>query len=310
MVTQKPKTVAKPKPAVKKASAALQNAAAKLANSQPVTRESQQKKRAGQRRAAHEAAQVERAAEKALLRQSVVPYERPNFEPEVTERDTKEAFQTRPMTGADMEAFRIRHQLSEWDFLFLMGFTNYRSLKDYKQVHRVLPLDMPREILLRLYMLEPSFPRFLKAPTILDMLDMLFNIGEGTSDSERQACAPMLSITLGRARISGYRWFKTASEGEGSPVQLPIQRLISKLFSMDPRTARKRFWRAALATIESRSKLVALVDPNKPTKKVKGKTKPNYLRGPDKKIVYQATNQPLYDTTLLRERLYDRNVTL
>lgn len=160
------------------------------------------------------------------------------------------AFTPTAKTGYALEMWRISEKLSRWDTLFAFGFTSYQSFVDYIEEHQQKPLDEVSEILMRLYMLEPSFPTMFVPPSITDLLDFAFNLGEDATEDDRKRCISLLAPILGRNRGSGYRWLRK-SQGD-NPVSLPIRRMIAKVFSMDPKIRREYFWAAALATAWAR----------------------------------------------------------
>ena len=108
-------------------------------------------------------------------------------------------------------------------------------------------------MLIRLYMLEPSYPVHFKVPDMLYLIDFLFDLPSETEEGllRRPKCASLLAILLGRNRGSGYRWLRAASASESS-VALPIRKLVNKLMSMEPETARANFWNAARAMAGAR----------------------------------------------------------
>lgn len=150
--------------------------------------------------------------------------------------------------------WRIKENLIIWDTAFALSFTSYNGFVVYVKKHHDTPIDPVREILIRLYMLEPEFPRLFVAPSITQFVDFLFNLDSKKAGREamRPKCMSLLAPLLGRNRTAGYRWLRN-SEHSDNPVQLEIRRLISKVFSMEPKYARQDFWRAALATAKARS---------------------------------------------------------
>lgn len=164
------------------------------------------------------------------------------------------------MNGYDMEMWRIQEHLINWDTLFAFGFTSYQAYQTYSAKHTELPIDSVREILLRLYMIEPEFPRLFSPPSINEFLDFVFNIDESDPavEDDRKRCIALLAPILGRNRGSGYRWLRSKEHAD-NPVALPIRRLTAKVYSMDQATARLNFWKAALATAHARGLTTATV---------------------------------------------------
>lgn len=162
------------------------------------------------------------------------------------------AFHPIAMNGYSMDMWRIRENLINWDALFALGFTSYKAYLNHVEKHNDISLDVLREILIRLYMIEPTFPTPFVSPTIEQFIDFLFNIKEGKNDKMRKSCAPLLAQILGRNRGSGYRWLRSMRHAENAG-SLPIRRIFCKVFSMDQKTARENFWRAALATAHARN---------------------------------------------------------
>lgn len=163
-----------------------------------------------------------------------------------------DAYSPEAMTGYSIEMWRIREQLINWDTLFALGFTSYKMLVNSKEKHKEEPLDPIREILLRLYLISPEFPHLFVAPPILSLVDYLFNLGDNASDEDRKRCIAQLAPVLGRDRGAGYRWMSDA-QSSGNPVSLAIRRMIAKVFSMDPATARGHFWKVTLITAHARN---------------------------------------------------------
>ncbi len=163
------------------------------------------------------------------------------------------AFEMRPITGHDVSTWQMREHLTNWDAAFALGFTSYQVLLKFINASNDSPVDEVREMLIRLYMLEPTYPVHFKAPDMLETIDFLFDIPSDTEEGvlRRPKCASILAVLLGRNRGSGYRWLRAASASENS-VALPIRRLSNKLFSMDPDNARSNFWRATRAMAGAR----------------------------------------------------------
>ena len=164
------------------------------------------------------------------------------------------AFVLRPVTGYDVSTWQMTEKLTNWDALFALGFTSYQALLKFLKDNVEQPVDPVRELLVRLYKIEPSYPIHFQTPSMQDMVDYLFNLRADSStmgQDDRKRCAAMLAQLLGRNRGSGYRWLRTSEYAENS-VSLPIRRLCSKLFSMDPATARTYFWRAAFGMAHAR----------------------------------------------------------
>lgn len=162
------------------------------------------------------------------------------------------AFAPQAMTGFSLEMWRIKEHLINWDTLFALGFTSYAMLINHAKKHQDIPLDPVREILVRLYMISPEFPRLFISPPISDLLDYLFNLNDLATDDDRKRCISLLAPILGRNRGSGYRWLRNKQNSE-NPVSLPIRRLSAKIFSMNTDTARSDFWKVALITARARS---------------------------------------------------------
>lgn len=172
-----------------------------------------------------------------------------------------EAFAHKAIQGYNIEMWVMDMKLINWDALFAFGFTSYQAYQNYLKTNYRQPVDMVRDILLRLYMVEPEFPRLLSAPPVDDLLVFLFNLDPIPIDpsdptkklvpAEYTRLMGLLAPILGRNRGSGYRWMRT-NNGTENPVALEINRLSSKVFSMNPKYARKVFWRAALAACRGR----------------------------------------------------------
>lgn len=159
------------------------------------------------------------------------------------------AFEKRALTGYDVSTWQMRENLNNWDATFALGFTSYQALLTFLKSNQASPVDESRELLIRLYMLEPSFPKHFRPPNMQDLVDFLF--GLETHDAvyaaeRRKKCASLLAKLLGKNRGSGYRWLRAAENAESS-VATPTRRLSAKVFSMNPDTARANFWRAAQA---------------------------------------------------------------
>jgi hypothetical protein len=170
------------------------------------------------------------------------------------EAKTHQAFARRPIIGYEMETFSMLHQLNHFDTIFAFGFTSYRKFVEYVQDHHDEPLDEIREILMRLYYLEPEFPRVFLAPSIQEMINFLFQF-RTTSPTvlleERKRAGALLAELLGKARSTGYRWHRAQAAPQISEVG---RKMSAKLFSLYQETAREVFWRAAFAMAEARSK--------------------------------------------------------
>jgi hypothetical protein len=171
------------------------------------------------------------------------------------------AFAPTAMTGYSLEMWQISENLINWDTLFAFGFTSYQMLVDHKKKYKDRPLDVVREILMRLYMVDRQFPWLFVPPPINELSNYLFKLDEDDPVEDRKRCISLLALILGKNRGSGYRWNRNR-EHSGNPVSLPIHRLSAKVFSMEEeygRFAREYFWRAALATARARGINVAAV---------------------------------------------------
>ncbi|MFJ1470046.1 hypothetical protein [Massilia orientalis] len=159
------------------------------------------------------------------------------------------AFESRALTGYDVATWQMREHLTNWDASFALGFTSYQALLTFLRENQVSPVDESRDLLVRLYMLEPSFPSQFRPPNMQDLVDFLFGLSvfEASYAAERRKkCASLLAKLLGKNRGSGYRWLRAAENSEQA-VATPTRRLSAKVFSMNPETARADFWRAAQA---------------------------------------------------------------
>lgn len=166
------------------------------------------------------------------------------------------AFALRTMTGKAMEIWRNSESLIGHDALFALGFTSYQAFLGDIKKHQNESIESVREILIRLYMLEPEHARMFVPPSIQQLLDFLFNLKPNASEEERKRCIALLAPILGRNRGSGYRWLRN----EGNSVSLPIRKLSAKVFSMNPEFAREYFWRAALITAKARNLNTEIVE--------------------------------------------------
>lgn len=162
------------------------------------------------------------------------------------------AFDPTPISGYGLEQWRVREGLIRSDVLFALGFTSYQMLLNYIGRQPTAPIDPLREILIRLYLLEPEFPSMFVAPDILQFVDYVFNLKEGEQEESRRRCIGMLAPLLGRNRGSGYRWLRSSMDNDKSAVRLSIRRLVAKVFSMNPKTAREDFWKVTFATASAR----------------------------------------------------------
>lgn len=159
------------------------------------------------------------------------------------------AFEKRALTGYDVSTWQMRENLTNWDATFALGFTSYQALLTFLKSNQTSPVDESRELLVRLYMLEPTFPVHFRPPNMQDLVDFLFGLQIHEPDyaaERRKKCASLLAKLLGKNRGSGYRWLRAAENAENS-VATPTRRLSAKVFSMNPETARADFWRAAQA---------------------------------------------------------------
>jgi len=159
------------------------------------------------------------------------------------------AFEKRAFTGYDVSTWQMRENLTNWDASFALGFTSYQALLTFLKSNQLSPVDESRELLIRLYMLEPSFPAYFRPPNMQDLVDFLFGLqvhDAAYAAERRKKCASLLAKLLGKNRGSGYRWLRAAENAENS-VATPTRRLSAKVFSMNSATARADFWRAAKA---------------------------------------------------------------
>jgi hypothetical protein len=172
------------------------------------------------------------------------------------------AFAMRSLTGYDVATWQMNEGLTNWDALFALGFTSYQALLAFLKDSVDTPVDEVRELLVRLYLVEPTYPMHFQTPNMQDLVDFLFNLS--TNDStlgaeSRKKSASLLAQLLGRNRGSGYRWLRAAEHAENS-VAMPIRRLSSKVFSMDPKMARTYFWRAARSMAAARGFSMDAID--------------------------------------------------
>lgn len=159
------------------------------------------------------------------------------------------AFEKRAFTGYDVSTWQMRENLTNWDASFALGFTSYQALLSFLKTNQLSPVDESRELLIRLYMLEPTFPAHFRPPNMQDLVDFLFGLqvyDAAYAAERRKKCASLLAKLLGKNRGSGYRWLRAAENAESS-VATPTRRLSAKVFSMNPETARTDFWRAAIS---------------------------------------------------------------
>lgn len=164
------------------------------------------------------------------------------------------AFEARAFTGYDVATWQMREHLTNWDASFALGFTSYQALLTFLKENQQSPVDESRELLVRLYMLEPTFPAPFRPANMQETVDFLFGLSvfDSTYAAERRKkCASLLAILLGKNRGSGYRWLRAAENSEQA-VGTPLRRLSAKVFSMHPETARSNFWRAAHAMAMAR----------------------------------------------------------
>lgn len=173
------------------------------------------------------------------------------------------AYAPHAMTGVSIEMWGIREQMINWDICFSLGFTSYAMLIKHTEKHKDQHLDHIREILLRLYFLSPEFPRLFVAPSIIKLVDFLFNLGEAPTEAEQKRCIALMAPILGRDRGSGYRWIRD-EQSSGNPVSLSIRRLTTKVFSMvldmDPAAVRTYFWKIALTTAHARGVDTSIIE--------------------------------------------------
>lgn len=167
------------------------------------------------------------------------------------------AFEKRPITGYDVAMWQINEKLSKWDGAFAIGFTSYQAMLRWTTKMHDSPIDPVREMLIRLYKIQPTFPIHLTPPSMQLMVDYLFDLRQDSAHGPeaRKRCASLLAVLLGKNRGSGYRWARAAASA-GKSAQVPVLRLCSKLFSMQEKTARTDFWRAAFAMADARGENV------------------------------------------------------
>jgi hypothetical protein len=171
------------------------------------------------------------------------------LEPAAARTGKHPAFEGRALTGYDVATWQMRENLTNWDAAFALGFTSYQALLTFLKDFQQKPVDESRDLLVRLYMLEPSFPSLFRPPNMQELVDFLFGLSVFEPEyaaERRKKCASLLAKLLGKNRGSGYRWLRAAENSEQS-VGTPTRRLSAKIFSMDPETARSHFWRAAQA---------------------------------------------------------------
>ncbi|MDK6076166.1 hypothetical protein [Massilia varians] len=159
------------------------------------------------------------------------------------------AFQARALTGYDVATWQMKEHLTNWDAAFALGFTSYQALLTFLKDYQQGPVDESRDMLVRLYLLEPSFPTHFRPPDMQSLVDFLFGLTVFEPEyaaERRKKCASLLAKLLGKNRGSGYRWLRAAENSEQA-VATPVRRLSSKVFSMDPATSRATFWKAANA---------------------------------------------------------------
>lgn len=163
------------------------------------------------------------------------------------------AFEARPITGYDAAMWQLNEKLSKWDGAFAIGFTSYQAMLKWATLMHDSPIDPVREMLIRLYKVEPTFPVHFETPNMQLMIDYLFDLRDDAvyGPDARKRCASLLAVLLGKNRGSGYRWARAAAMAEKS-AQVPVLKLCSKLFSMREETARSNFWKAAFATADAR----------------------------------------------------------
>lgn len=176
-------------------------------------------------------------------------------EASLNEKKLASAFEHRPITGYDVQIWQMNEKLSKWDGAFAIGFTSYQAMLKWTTEMSEQPIDPVRELLIRLYKIEPTFPVHMVPPSLELMVEYLFGLTAGSAiglDSNKK-CASLLAVLLGKNRGSGYRWARAAATA-GKSAQVPVLRLCSKLFSMREETARSNFWKAAFAMAGARAR--------------------------------------------------------
>jgi hypothetical protein len=169
-----------------------------------------------------------------------------------TEDRIKAALSPITMTGYSVNTWIIREELMRGDAMYALGFSSYAQLEQHQEELRESPLDKPRELLIRLYYLEPRLPYLFVPPDFEEVLDYLFNLHPSRYlEKERSRCATLFARLLDKDRGAAYRWLRPG-HGKGRSMTLPVQRLFSKLFSMDRETARSIFWKVAMIVLEAR----------------------------------------------------------
>lgn len=174
-------------------------------------------------------------------------------EASLNEKKLASAFEHRPVTGYDVQIWQMNEKLSKWDGAFAIGFTSYQAMLRWTKEMTEQPIDPVRELLIRLYKIEATFPVHLVPPSLELMVEYLFGLTATSAvglDSNKK-CASLLAVLLGKNRGSGYRWARAAATA-GKSAQVPVLRLCSKLFSMREETARSNFWKAAFAMAGAR----------------------------------------------------------
>lgn len=163
------------------------------------------------------------------------------------------AFRPKALTGYDVSMWQMNCKLPRYDGAFALGFTSYRAMMAWQNRQAQSPIDPVRDLLIRLYMVEPSFPIHFQPPPMQRLIDFLFNLNSSnvqTVEEARKRCASLLAVLLGKNRSSGYRWARASMSAQSA--QAPVLKLCSKVFSMDPKVARRVFWNAASAMAEAR----------------------------------------------------------
>ena len=140
------------------------------------------------------------------------------------------AFEKRALTGYDVSTWQMRENLNNWDATFALGFTSYQALLTFLKSNQASPVDESRELLIRLYMLEPSFPAHFRPPNMQDLVDFLF--GLETHDAvyaaeRRKKCASLLAKLLGKESRVGIPLVASCREC-GEFGRYPDQTLVRK----------------------------------------------------------------------------------
>lgn len=174
----------------------------------------------------------------------------------------------RPLTGGDVQALRASHGLTTYELVVALALASPQALKDLMAADSA-PLSIAQEMLLRLYLISPNFPKWGEV-TPLHAFEVMYGpclapfVGTDLEMAAERRLSVRFAAGLDRTSYATYRWL-FLSQGQSKPKPVVTKFLQKVMEQPDPRGT---FERLATLTYKVRGvdfeKAFPLVDKDHP----------------------------------------------